>query len=54
MIELERVTKIYPGTETPAVDSVTLTVEQGEICVLIGSSGCGKTTLMRMMNRLEP
>lgn len=54
MIELERVTKIFPGTETPAVDSVTLTVAQGEICVLIGSSGCGKTTLMRMMNRLEP
>lgn len=54
MIELERVTKIYPGTEAPAVDSVNLTVNPGEICVLIGSSGCGKTTLMRMMNRLEP
>ncbi len=54
MIELERVTKIYHGTNTPAVDAVDLTVEQGEICILIGSSGCGKTTLMRMMNRLEP
>ncbi len=54
MIELERVTKIYPETNAPAVDAVDLTVEQGEICILIGSSGCGKTTLMRMMNRLEP
>ncbi len=54
MIELERVTKIFPGSEIPAVDSVTLTVPNGEICILIGSSGCGKTTLMRMMNRLEP
>ena len=54
MIELERVTKIFPGSEIPAVDSVSLTVPTGEICILIGSSGCGKTTLMRMMNRLEP
>ncbi len=54
MIELERVTKIFPGSEIPAVDSVSLTVPNGEICILIGSSGCGKTTLMRMMNRLEP
>jgi osmoprotectant transport system ATP-binding protein len=38
----------------PAVESVDLEVPQGEICILIGSSGCGKTTLMRMMNRLEP
>lgn len=54
MIELERVTKIYPGSDVPAVDSISLTVEAGDICVLIGPSGCGKTTLMRMMNRLEP
>ena len=54
MIELERVTKIFPGSEAPAVDSVSFAVNPGEICVLIGSSGCGKTTLMRMMNRLEP
>jgi len=54
MIELERVTKIYPGSEIPAVDSVNLNIAEGDICILIGSSGCGKTTLMRMMNRLEP
>ncbi|MEE4355584.1 MAG: betaine/proline/choline family ABC transporter ATP-binding protein [Desulfococcaceae bacterium] len=54
MINLERVTKIYPGTTMPAVDNVDLEVPRGEICILIGSSGCGKTTLMRMMNRLEP
>lgn len=54
MIELERVTKIFPGTENPAVDSVSFSVAEGDICVVIGSSGCGKTTLMRMVNRLEP
>jgi osmoprotectant transport system ATP-binding protein len=54
VIELNRVTKIYPGAAQPAVDSVTLTVPQGEICVFIGPSGCGKTTLMRLINRLIP
>ena len=54
MIELNRVTKIYPGTAQPAVNSISLTVPQGEICVFIGPSGCGKTTLMRLINRLIP
>jgi osmoprotectant transport system ATP-binding protein len=54
MIRLEKVTKIYPGTNVPAVNDVDLEVQKGEICVLIGSSGCGKTTLMRMINRLIP
>jgi osmoprotectant transport system ATP-binding protein len=54
VIELDRVTKTYPGATQPAVDSVSLTVPQGEICVFIGPSGCGKTTLMRLINRLIP
>ena len=54
MIELNRVTKVYPGAVQPAVDNVSLTVPEGEICVFIGPSGCGKTTLMRLINRLIP
>jgi osmoprotectant transport system ATP-binding protein len=54
MITLEKVTKIYPGSNVPAVNNIDLEVPKGEICVLIGSSGCGKTTLMRMINRLIP
>jgi osmoprotectant transport system ATP-binding protein len=54
MIELHHVTKIYPDAGQPAVDSVSLTVSEGEICVFIGPSGCGKTTLMRLINRLIP
>ncbi|MFV0436427.1 MAG: ABC transporter ATP-binding protein [Desulfopila sp.] len=54
MIRLENVTKIYPGSDSPAVKNINLNVAEGEICVLIGSSGCGKTTLMRMLNRLIP
>lgn len=54
MIRLVNVTKQYDGSKKPAVDVVNLHVAEGEICVLIGSSGCGKTTLMRMINRLVP
>ena len=54
MIELERLTKIYPESQHPAVDGVSLTIPEGNICIFIGPSGCGKTTLMRMINRLLP
>ena len=39
MIELQRLTKIYPGSEHPAVDGVTLTVPDGRICIFIGPLG---------------
>jgi len=55
MIVLEGVEKIYPGSESPAVEKLNMTVPQGEIVMLIGPSGCGKTTTLKMMNRLiEP
>jgi len=55
MIEFENVTKIYPGTASPAVDNLSFTVPTGEICTIVGPSGCGKTTTMKMVNRLiEP
>ncbi|MEN8113868.1 MAG: ATP-binding cassette domain-containing protein [Actinomycetota bacterium] len=55
MIELERLTKTFPGTSTPAVDNLSLTIERGEIAVFVGPSGCGKTTTLKMINRLiEP
>jgi osmoprotectant transport system ATP-binding protein len=54
-IQLENVTKHYPGCEEPAVSDVTLTIPAGKIVILVGPSGCGKTTTMRMINRLiEP
>ena len=55
VIVLDRVTKRFaPGTP-PAVDGVSLTVHEGETLVLLGTSGCGKTTTLKMINRLiEP
>lgn len=53
MISLEQVSKQYG--ETRAVDAVSFTVHEGETLVLLGTSGCGKTTTLRMINRLtEP
>ncbi|GAB3893943.1 ABC transporter ATP-binding protein [Spirosoma agri] len=53
MIELTNLTKRF-ATHT-AVDNVSITVGKGETMVLLGTSGCGKTTTLKMINRLiEP
>ncbi|MFC3851577.1 ABC transporter ATP-binding protein [Salinispirillum marinum] len=52
MIELQQVTKRFGMTV--AVDAIDLTIETGELCVLVGTSGCGKSTTLRMINRLIP
>jgi osmoprotectant transport system ATP-binding protein len=44
-------TKVY-GDGAPAVDQLSLTVAAGEICVLVGPSGGGKTTALKLVNRL--
>ena len=55
MIHFNEVTKTYPGASKPSVDNLTMSVPEGETCVVIGPSGCGKTTTMKMVNRLiEP
>ena len=58
MIELRAVRKLYPGpdgTDIAAVNGVDLRIESGETLCLIGTSGSGKTTTMKLINRLvEP
>ena len=51
MIRFDHVSKTYPGG-TRAVEDFSLTVEQGSTTVFLGTSGCGKTTLMRMVNAM--
>lgn len=51
-IVFDAATKTYAGSAEPAVDALSLTVPAGEICVLLGASGCGKTTALTLVNRL--
>ena len=46
-------TRIYPGSDTPAVNKLDLDIEDGEFMVLVGPSGCGKSTALRMLAGLE-
>ncbi|SLM92011.1 Glycerol-3-phosphate ABC transporter, ATP-binding protein UgpC (TC 3.A.1.1.3) [Brachybacterium nesterenkovii] len=45
--------RVYPGQERPAVDSLNLEIADGEFLVLVGPSGCGKSTSLRMLAGLE-
>lgn len=54
MIRLEKVRKTYDGQKN-IVDDLDFEIRSGELVVLVGESGCGKTTTMKMINRLiEP
>jgi multiple sugar transport system ATP-binding protein len=45
--------RIYPGTERPAVDDLSIEIADGEFLVMVGPSGCGKSTSLRMLAGLE-
>jgi multiple sugar transport system ATP-binding protein len=49
----EEATRVYPGTDRPAVDALDLDIHDGEFLVLVGPSGCGKSTSLRMLAGLE-
>ena len=53
-VEYEEATRLYPGTPTPAVNKLNLSVADGELLVLVGPSGSGKSTALRMLAGLEP
>src|SRR5690348_4439638 len=47
------VTRVFSKGHRPAVQSLTLKIEDGELLVLVGPSGCGKSTTLRMLAGLE-
>ena len=52
-VTYDHASRIYPGSERPAVDALNLEIEDGEFLVLVGPSGCGKSTSLRMLAGLE-
>jgi osmoprotectant transport system ATP-binding protein len=55
VVEFRRVTYAPAGARAPVLDALDLEVRRGETLVLLGESGCGKTTTLRLVNRLlEP
>jgi multiple sugar transport system ATP-binding protein len=53
-VQYDDATRLYPGTTKPAVNELDLSIDDGELLVLVGPSGSGKSTALRMLAGLEP
>jgi osmoprotectant transport system ATP-binding protein len=52
LVEFRDVTYSVPAVPSPIISQLNLSVRQGETLVLLGESGCGKTTTLKLVNRL--
>ena len=54
MIDFDAVTFTYDAAVAPVLEDVDLHIDEGELCLVVGPTGTGKSTLLRMMNGLVP
>lgn len=52
ILEFDNVVKQFPNSSYLALDHINLKIEEGELVTILGTSGCGKTTLIKLINRL--
>ena len=51
MLEIKNIRKIFPGQYSPAINDISLKIEKGEFCIIIGSNGSGKSTFLKSILR---
>src|SRR2546421_7187709 len=54
MIEFSQVTVTYPDASRPVLSDVSLRIEEGELCLVAGPTGAGKSTFLGALNGLVP
>ena len=51
ILQVKNLSFTYPNTDSPAADGINMSVNQGEFILICGASGCGKTTLLRLIKK---
>lgn len=51
ILQVENLSFSYPNTKERAIKDITFSVSEGDFIVICGESGCGKTTLLKMLKR---
>ena len=51
ILQVKNLSFTYPNTDSPAADDINMSVNQGEFILICGASGCGKTTLLRLIKK---
>jgi len=54
VIVFDGVSVTYDGADAPVLRDIDISIDEGELCVVVGPTGCGKTTLLRTVNGLVP